>query len=1009
MGNIWEILKIEETKDSRAIKKAYAALTRAYNPEEYPEEFLRIRQAYEQALAYANGTNEAQTPTPSMEQTESAGTSSAEDWNLSWDLSEKNPYQDHPAILKFRELYTGKRRRDRAAWLDYFTSEDFLNVWREEAFTSELLKIVTEHEETFPPCKEFLTDLYLAYGLAGQNGQMFLENNAAFGGIESIIEITKKGPLITRFKGNDPALAAGYRDYRSLLSLSAEENWNDAAFLRLGEIIGKYILAHISDRPIQNASQYELNQRHPKSLRLLNHFFAHTELPDQAYRLLWNRLYLDTATTGKNRLFYGNLRDTVLARLPGILEKPRVNYREFNKEYGHYLFYSSHHENDEKEKADIDAFFAREDVQYALMDERYVDSHVLHYWFSRKGNAYFIHCLEAFYQNHENAPFRDRVLEMAGQWNAIRRVELEAIEDEQLLPEPGAFDFRKRPYVRYYLNTAFHLARGIRSDLLLPAYLQEHLPYSAAWAKHLSYQDPDGRTSDRRAEIDFGENILQIIFHQRYLEYRWNGQPTGPKFPWENLRGIQEETIFWLLLPITIANFEAYPEVFRELSDRLSVLPLNTEDVPVLADCICGQVCRFTEDARNSLPLWTLYRETEDRLFGCDIYSDWVLFLYEETALERTGVPNGQYQASDRDTAVSMAERLLEELVTPYSVKASIEILPEQISFQNRWRQANVLTEEQVTEEALQELLEKFFDGGSRRLELSVKAGDLVFLNDGKQFACIYFDKWKQSWYGLVSMPEVYMTVDVKDVISVPFGLGMLPNYLVYQNLNYMKKNLNGILAQATSYAGSPRSIMWAPKVYRFEAKLQYHLAKRLYGGYPAEQTRNQLMDRFFLPFLPAHIRYTDLEGRSTDLDTARNKAAVQDALSRFISDRLVRLLLTWQYEENTSEGEPFLRKRQILLLKDGGKYQMLYLDEQKRELEYLVADVREYTKDSKKIRKDRFLGKSVPAYLIHEDLLRIRDYLDLLIPQIRYPDRILGIFGEFSYSAADRLPDFFN
>ena len=49
----WKILGIEPTNDIKIIKKAYAALAKKYNPEEYPEEFQRIHSAYKSACAYA--------------------------------------------------------------------------------------------------------------------------------------------------------------------------------------------------------------------------------------------------------------------------------------------------------------------------------------------------------------------------------------------------------------------------------------------------------------------------------------------------------------------------------------------------------------------------------------------------------------------------------------------------------------------------------------------------------------------------------------------------------------------------------------------------------------------------------------------------------------------------------------------------------------------------------------------------------------------------------------------
>ena len=45
--NFYEALGIERAADERAIKKAYFALVRKYPPETHPEEFKRIREAYE--------------------------------------------------------------------------------------------------------------------------------------------------------------------------------------------------------------------------------------------------------------------------------------------------------------------------------------------------------------------------------------------------------------------------------------------------------------------------------------------------------------------------------------------------------------------------------------------------------------------------------------------------------------------------------------------------------------------------------------------------------------------------------------------------------------------------------------------------------------------------------------------------------------------------------------------------------------------------------------------------
>lgn len=51
--NAFQILEIEPTNDKKEIRKAYAGLVKRYHPEEFPEEWKKIHNAYEQALKMA--------------------------------------------------------------------------------------------------------------------------------------------------------------------------------------------------------------------------------------------------------------------------------------------------------------------------------------------------------------------------------------------------------------------------------------------------------------------------------------------------------------------------------------------------------------------------------------------------------------------------------------------------------------------------------------------------------------------------------------------------------------------------------------------------------------------------------------------------------------------------------------------------------------------------------------------------------------------------------------------
>ena len=52
----FDTLGIKVTKDKKAIKKAYSALVKQYHPEEHPEEWSRIHDAFQEAMEYAQGT-----------------------------------------------------------------------------------------------------------------------------------------------------------------------------------------------------------------------------------------------------------------------------------------------------------------------------------------------------------------------------------------------------------------------------------------------------------------------------------------------------------------------------------------------------------------------------------------------------------------------------------------------------------------------------------------------------------------------------------------------------------------------------------------------------------------------------------------------------------------------------------------------------------------------------------------------------------------------------------------
>ena len=131
----------EPARDGSAIKWADIRKAQEYHPEENPEGFLRLCEAYqvmldcvqrEDAALAGQGGSESAQPLDGA-----GGTRGMDDGGGAG--GRPNPFGDGEATRQFLELYTGKRCRDSKRWLDCVTSAPFWDAAREARFTHLLL------------------------------------------------------------------------------------------------------------------------------------------------------------------------------------------------------------------------------------------------------------------------------------------------------------------------------------------------------------------------------------------------------------------------------------------------------------------------------------------------------------------------------------------------------------------------------------------------------------------------------------------------------------------------------------------------------------------------------------------------------------------------------------------------------------------------------------------------------------------------------------------------------
>lgn len=117
---IFSILEIELTKDENIIKQAYRDKLSKTNPEDDPEGFKRLRQAYEAACEYARSSDETE---------KEADTTPSGEW-----------------VSRASDIYNNiKQRTDVKAWEQLFEDELFMSIEGEEECREKLLVYMMDH------------------------------------------------------------------------------------------------------------------------------------------------------------------------------------------------------------------------------------------------------------------------------------------------------------------------------------------------------------------------------------------------------------------------------------------------------------------------------------------------------------------------------------------------------------------------------------------------------------------------------------------------------------------------------------------------------------------------------------------------------------------------------------------------------------------------------------------------------------------------------------------------
>ena len=1056
MDSIWTILGLEPTKEVSAIKRAYAQKARTCHPEEDPEGFMELRKAYQSALNYA----ENDFPDP-VEQEESGaeeeypddefGDDGGEDdggWVLADEADEgPNPFEDCEAIQQFLALYTGKQRKNPKTWLDYFTSSAFLDVSREPRFTLLLLEHVTRLEPEWPVNVEFTSWLSTAYQFGverrvyrdddGNERKEFnyrVEPDARFEGLGYVLQIAAKGPIPSGTKGGHRPMSDSFAEYRRLIRMAEEGRWNEQDLKEAGKILEYYVISNFQEK---NPAPSE---RHPAGMRLIEHFFRREDLPEELFRIAWEKLELKTAIMGRTKVLYGGLRERVLERLPNV-GAGEVNLILLNRKFEQYrqtvrkLEESGSEEDWARAGVETDAFFAREDFQRALLWRRFVEDHLLRYWLNLNiqwAGLHFVQRVQEFYKEHQEAPCAEQVV--AQVQTALRTRERKAwTQEDQDAPVPdGGPTLAYRPFLRHWLNTSFYYARDVENGQRLVDYLWEELPWAAEWSSRFLELDEDGVPIPRSVAFKLGGDVVEVRFHLRFTDLLVNGElMCRPCLEWERVEALADTDQFCFLIPFAVAAYDRYEAVKETILARLPDTALPEDCRSVVAGSLTGQVCclPMLSDGQRADPVdvfpMELFMEDGEHLYGCQwSLESQTLVSFEQTigaGSGRTPLRYGIYteysDVPDEATAIALAKDILKEKVSPDGLSLeALGRLPDAIYGERDvmarsreglsfgWSKPVQLFEDEITMDVLEEKLRQFAGGWMRRLELSWKCGapagdgqegqlwqSLVFMKEPTGYACLYFDDVQAQSYALRARSEQWKQLELEGPVFIPFREGKLLRKNVHRSFASIRRQLLMVFGQVGRPNGVREGSVWDLACNVNHGRHKYFTDKQMLGGFPVERAQNRKDARFYFSDYPSLAVWTDAGGRLETLTVGEmDRGRLQQTLGRFLEGTWPKLRLTWGGEA----GE----RRHIVLLHDSGRFQMAWVDERKRTVEFHVADTGRYMDvEGKKYPKDTFQGRTVPAYLIHADAATLRGALEQLLSCIADPTPVLNKFAEYA------------
>lgn len=323
-GNVWEILGLTPGVSKKEIRRQYAKLSRQCHPEENPEKFAEIQNAYNEALRLCENAENTVVFVQS-EKNEETETSLLDKLNQSVE-NDLELYINSGIIKTIFDTLSDKKRKNKpAVWQEIFLTEEFLSEQFKDNFADGII-YVFEHiprvEDVNEVPSAFLTELAIAYGISvDDDGQYWFGNGWK---IEKVIKdywfsMPEEWYLVRAAgylkKKQNRVRAVSFAMYIELMFMHESTFTNESERLKWQEIVWK----------LRAESFYENNKTDDNSvccsrifIDLCTNWLGHHKVPENVVTYIYKQMYLGNLDSVSCGEWYKPLRNCIIRCYPDL-------------------------------------------------------------------------------------------------------------------------------------------------------------------------------------------------------------------------------------------------------------------------------------------------------------------------------------------------------------------------------------------------------------------------------------------------------------------------------------------------------------------------------------------------------------------------------------------------------------------------------------------------------------------------------------------------------------------